>query len=45
MSIQELAGSKMLLKYHLNEQLIPKLKSHDVGVILFDNLSWRNHYT
>ena len=31
---------------HLNKQLIPKLKSHwDLGVILSDDLSWRNYYT
>ena len=46
MSMQELAGLKMLLKYYLNEQLIPKIKSHhDLGVILSDDLSWRNRYT
>ena len=39
MSMQELAGLKMLLKYHLNKQLIPKLKSHDLGITLSDNLS------
>ena len=35
-----------ITSYHLNEQLIPKPKSYwDLGVILSDNLSWRNHYT
>ena len=35
-----------ITSYHLNEQLIPKLKSHwDLEVILSDDLSWRNHYT
>ena len=32
--------------YHLKEQAIPKLNSHrDLGVILSDDLSWKNHYT
>ena len=35
-----------ITSYHLNEQLIPKLKCHrDLGAILSDDLSWRNHYT
>ena len=35
-----------ITSYHLNEQLIPKLRSHrDLWVILSDNLSWRNYYT
>ena len=35
-----------ITSYHLNERLIPELKSHrDLGVILSDDLSLRNHYT
>ena len=35
-----------ITSYHLNKQLIPKVKSHwNLGVILSDDLTWRNHYT
>ena len=35
-----------ITSYHLNEQVIPKLNSHhDLGIIISENLSWRNHYT
>ena len=34
-----------ITSYHLNEQAIPKLNSYcGLGVIISDDLSWRNHY-
>ena len=46
MFISHLEPTVSHYNYHLNEQLIPKLKSHqDLGIILSDDLSWRNHYT
>ena len=35
-----------ITSYRLNKHAIPKLNSHrDLGVIIYDCSSWRNHYT
>ena len=44
-SVQISFRANTIMSYHLNEQVIPKLKSHrDLGVTISE-LSWRNHYS
>ena len=38
-------GANRITSYRLNKYAIPKLNSHhELGVIISDYLSWRNHY-
>ena len=37
--------TELATSYHVKEQAIPKLNSHcKLGVIMCDDLSWRNHH-
>ena len=37
---------KVITTYYIDQDEIPKLDSYrDLGIIISDNLSWRNHYT